>query len=86
MEPEDEGTARLNVKSITAKRLAVEAGAVTRVRVEAKTEVRDSDVGIFLGVLNKVKAASNKLKRAMVASKEEIKENVERSEVEVEAY
>ena len=41
MEPEDEGTARLNVKSITAKRLAVEAGAVTRVRVEAKTEVRD---------------------------------------------
>ena len=42
-------------------------------------------MGIFLGVLNKVKAASNKLKRAMVASKEEIKENVERSEVEVEA-
>ena len=51
------------------RRLAAEAGADTRVRVEAKAEVRERDVGILMDVLNKVKAESNGLKRAMVGSK-----------------
>ena len=63
---------------ISAKRVAAEGGAETRVRVEAKAEVRYLDVGILANVLNKIKAASNGLKRAMVGSKEETKDKAER--------
>ena len=63
---------------ISAKRVAAEGGAETRVRVEAKAEVRYLDVGILANVLNKIKAASNRLKRAMVGSKEETKDKSER--------
>ena len=56
MEPEDEATARLKEKAITAKRVAAEAGAETTVRVEAKAEVRYRDVGILADVSKKVKA------------------------------
>ena len=73
MEYEAEATARNKDKSIAAKRVAVEAGAETRVRVEAKAEVRDRDLGILTVVLNKVKAKSNRLKRAMVGAKEDTK-------------
>ena len=85
MEPESEATARLKEKAIAAKRAAAEAGAVTRVRVKSKTEVRDQDVGILTDVLNTVKTASNELKRAMVRSEEETKEKAERSRADVEA-
>ena len=52
----------------------MESGAETRFRVETKVEVRDQDLGIFTDVLNKVKAESNELKRAMVGTKEDTKE------------
>ena len=58
---------------IAANRVAAEAGADTRVRVEAQDEVRDWDVGILTVVLNKVKTASNRLNREMVCAKEETK-------------
>ena len=74
MEPEAEATARAKDKAISAKRVVVEAGAETRVRVEAKAEVRDRYLGIFTVFLNKVKAESNGLKRAMVGAKEDTKE------------
>ena len=73
---EAEATAREKEKSIAAKRVAAEAGAETRVRVEAKAEVRDWYVGILVVVLNKFKAASNGLNRAMVGSKEDTKEKL----------
>ena len=85
MEPEAEATARNKDKSIAAKRVAVEAGAETRVRVEAKSEVRDRDLGILTVVLNKVKAESNVFKKAVVGAKEDNKEKAERSRAEVEA-
>ena len=44
MESEAKSTARVKEKDIISKRVA-EAGSVTRVRVEAKAEVRDQDVG-----------------------------------------
>ena len=72
-------------KSIAAKRAAAEAGAVTRVRVKYKAEVRDRDMGILTEVLKTVKSASNGLKRAMVGSEEETKEKAERSRAKVEA-
>ena len=72
-------------KAIITKRVVVEAGAETRVRVEAKAEVRDQDVGILTDILNKFKAAFNCLKRAIVGSEEETKEKSERSRAEVEA-
>ena len=70
MEPEAGATARAKEKSISARRMAAESGADTRVKVEAKYEVRDRDVGILTVVLNKVKASSNVLKREMVVAKE----------------
>ena len=82
-DPEAEATARAKEKAIFAKTVAAEAGAETRVRVEAKAEVRDQDVGILTDVLNKVKAAFNGLKRAMVGAKEETKEKSERSRASV---
>ena len=85
MEPESEGTARAKEKAIAAKRVAEEAGAETRVRVEAKSEVRERDVGILTDVLNKVKAESNGLKRAIVGSKEETKDRLERSRAGVDS-
>ena len=54
--------------------MAEEAGAETRVKVEAKAEVRDWDVGILTVVLKNVKDALNALKRTMVGSKEDTKE------------
>ena len=74
MDPKDKATSREKDKAISAKRVVVEAGAETRVRVEAKAEVRDRYLGIFTVFLNKVKAESNGLKRAMVGSKEDTKE------------
>ena len=68
MESKAEVTARLKEKSINSKRVA-EADAVTKVRVEAKAEVRDWDVGILADILNNVKAPYNGLKREMVLSK-----------------
>ena len=65
--------------------MAAEAGAETRFRVEAKAEVRDRYVGILTVILNKVKAESNGLLRAMVEDEEDTKEKVERTWVEVEA-
>ena len=56
MEPESEVTERVKDKEISAKRVAAEAGAVTRVRVKAKAEVGYQDLGILTDVLNKVKA------------------------------
>ena len=38
---------RAKYRSIAAKRLSVEAGTETRVRVEAKDEVRDWDLRIL---------------------------------------
>ena len=84
MESEAEATARVKEKYITSKRVA-EAGAVTRVRVEAKAEVRDKCVEILTDILNKVKAASNGLKRSMVVSKEDTKEKAKISRAEEEA-
>ena len=72
VESEAEATARVKEKAITSKRMA-EAGDMNRFRVEAKAEVRDRDVEILTDILNKVKAASNGLKRAMVVSKEDTK-------------
>ena len=84
MESEAEATARVKEKAINSKRVA-EAGAVTKVRVEAKAEVRDWGVGILTDILYNVKAASNGLKRKMVVSKEETKEKAERSRAKEEA-
>ena len=71
MDPESEATTIAKDKAIAAKRVVVEAGAETRVRVESKAEVRDRGEGIFTVFLNKVKAESNGLKRAMVGAEEE---------------
>ena len=49
--------------------MTAEAGAETRFRLESKAEVRDQYVGILMDILNKVKAASNGLKRVVVGSK-----------------
>ena len=68
MDPEVEVMVREKEKSISAKRVAEEAGAETRVRVEAKAEVVDRDVGILTDFLNKFKASSNGLKREMFVS------------------
>ena len=46
---------------------------------------RDQDVGILTEILNKFKAASNGLKRAMVVPKEETNETVERERSWAEA-
>ena len=73
MDTEDEETAKEKEKDIYAKRVAAEAGAETRVRVEANAEVRDWDVGILTVVLNKVKTASKRLKMAMVGAEEDTK-------------
>ena len=78
VDPEAEANVRAKEKAIDAKRVAAESDAETRVRVEAKAEVRDWDVGILTVVLNKVKAASNRLKREMVGAKEYTKDKVER--------
>ena len=85
MDPEVEVMVREKEKSISAKRVAEEAGAETRVRVEAKAEVVDRDVGILTDVLNKFKASSNVLKREMFVSEEDTKEKAESSRAEVEA-
>ena len=61
---------RANEKAIVTKRVVAEAGAETRVRVEAKAEVRDQDVGILKVKFNKFKAVSNVSKRAIVEAKE----------------
>ena len=74
MDPESGETARAKDKAIAAKRVAVEAGAETSVRVEAKAEVRDRYLGILMVILNKVKSESNGLKRAIVGTKEDTKE------------
>ena len=84
MDPESEATARAKEKYIATKRVAAEGGDETRVRVEAKDEVRDQNVGILMDVLNKAKASSNGLKRAMVGDEEETKEKAERSRAEIE--
>ena len=76
---------RVKDKSINAKRVVAESGDVIRVRVEAKSEVRDRDVRILADVLNKVKSASNGLNRAVVGSKEDTKDKAERSRAELEA-
>ena len=54
----------------------MKAGAETRVRVEAKADIRIQDVGILKYLLNKVKSASNGFKRAMVGAEEETKDKV----------
>ena len=74
MEPEAEATVRERGEAIAANRVVVESGAETRFRVEAKAEVRDRDVGILTGVLNKVKAESKGLKRVMVGAEEDTKD------------
>ena len=58
---------------------------MTKVRVEAKSEVRDWDVGILTEILHNVQAESSILKRAMVVSKEETKEKAKISRAEEEA-
>ena len=85
MDPEAEVTERANYKAIAANRVEAEASAEIMVRVEAKAEVRDRDVGILTEILNKVEALSNGLKRVMVVAKEETKEKAERSREELEA-
>ena len=85
MDPEAEATARAKDKATAAKRVVVEASTENRVRVEAKAEFRYWDLGILTVVLNKVKAESNGLKRAMVGAKEDTKDKTERSRAEVEA-
>ena len=52
----------------------MEAVTETRVRVEAKAEVRDWYLVILTVALNKFKAESNGLKRAVVGAKEDNKE------------
>ena len=74
MYPEAKSALRAKEKIIGAKRVAAETGAETRVRVEAKAEIRKQYVGILTDALNKVKASFNRLKRAMVGSKEDTKE------------
>ena len=85
MEPEYEVKERVKEKCITAYRVAAEAGAETRVRVEANAEVKDWDVGIMTDILNKAKDTTNILKRVMVGAKEDTKEKLERSRSELEA-
>ena len=85
MKPEVDVTTRAKEKSIAAKRVVAEAGAETRFRVEAKAEVGDWYVGILTDVLNKIEAASNRLKRVMVRFERDTKEKVERSRAEIEA-
>ena len=85
MDPEADVTARAEDKAIYTKRLALEAGADTSVRVKAKAEVRYQYLGILMVVLSKVKDESNVLKREMVGSKEDTKEKLEMSRAEVEA-
>ena len=58
-EAEARTRARLKEKAIAAKRVVEKSGGDTRIRFEAKFEVRDRNVGILLDVLNKVNAASN---------------------------
>ena len=70
VDPEAEVTARAKDKYISTERVAAEADAETRVRVEAKDEVRDQDVGVFTEVLNKFKNANNGLKREIFVSEE----------------
>ena len=65
---------RAKEKYIIAKRVTAEAGAETRVRVEAKAEFKDRYVGILTFVLNKFKVESNGLKKAMVGAEEDIKD------------
>ena len=77
VESEAEETARVKEKAINSKRV-VEAGAVTKVKVEAKAEVRNWDVGILAEILHNVKASSNRLERKMVVSKKDTKEKAER--------
>ena len=77
MEPESKATSRAKEKSIAAKRVAAEAGAGTRVRVEAKDEVRYQYVEILTDVLNKVKDEYNRTKMVLVGYKEETKEKAE---------
>ena len=85
VDPEAEAAAMEEEKAIAAYMLAKEAGAETRVRVEAKADVRYRGVGILTDFLNKVKDASNDLNRAMVGSEKETKEKFESSRAEVEA-
>ena len=85
MDPEAEVTERANYKAIAANRVAAEASAEIMVRVEAKAEVRDRDVGILTEILKKVEAVSNGLNRVMVVAKEETKDKAERSREELEA-
>ena len=85
MDPESEVTERTKEKSISVKRVVLEAGAETRLRVAAKAEVGYRDVGILTDVLKKVNATSNRLKRAMVGSEEDTKEKTEWSRAEVKA-
>ena len=66
METEEEVRVMVKEKEIPEKRMEVEDGYVTKVRVEAKAEVRDWNVGILTDVLNKVKAVSNGLKSIIV--------------------
>ena len=73
MESEAEETARVKEKDINSKRV-VEAGAVTKVKVEANAEFRDWDMGILTEILHNVKYPSNGLKRSVVVSKEDTKE------------
>ena len=69
MDPAAEAMAREKDRSISAKRLVVEAGTEARVRVEAKDEAGDWDLGILKVALNKVNSESNGLKREMVGAK-----------------
>ena len=76
---------RAKEKAITVNRVATEAGAETRVRVKARAEFRDRYVGILPDVLNKVRSAYNRLKRAMVGYEEDTKEKAGKSRTEEEA-
>ena len=86
VEPEAEVTerSRAKEKSIAPKRVAAEDGAETRVRVEAKDDIRDQDVGILTDLLNKVKAESKRLKRTMFGAEEKTKDKAKSSRAEVE--
>ena len=68
VESGDEATARVKDKDINSKRVAA-SGAVTKFRVEAKSEFRYWYVGIFTDILHNVKDPSNEVKRSMVVSK-----------------
>ena len=70
MDPEAEAVVRAKEKSISVKRVAVEACAETIVRLAAKAEVRDWEVGVLIDVFNKFNAESNVLKRGMVGAEE----------------